>query len=59
MCRLFPVEQPLLPFKFADLGQVLADFKAAAVVSVGIPHRKIADVNKFAAQLDPEFRRVA
>ena len=56
--RLFPVQQPLLPFKFTDLGQVLADFKTSAVVSVGIPHCKIADIDEFVPQFDPEFGRV-
>ncbi len=47
-----------MPFQFADLGQVLADFKTSPVVSVGIAHRKVANVDEFAAQFDPELGRI-
>ena len=55
---LFPVQQPILPFQLADVGQILADLQASAVVSAGIPDREVADINKFAPQFDPEGRRV-
>jgi hypothetical protein len=57
--RLFPVQQALLAFQFTDLGQILADFKTSPVVSVGIPHRKVANVDEFVAQFDPEFGLIA
>jgi hypothetical protein len=56
--RLFPIQKSLLPFQFADPGDVLADLKASPVVSAGIAHRKVADVDEFAAQLNPEFGRI-
>ena len=56
--HLFPVQQSLLSFQFADFGQVLTDFEASPIVSTGIPHRKVADVDKFATQFDPEGRRI-
>ena len=56
--QLFPVQQPLLPLQFVDFGQVLADLQGAAIKAFYIPHRKVANVKKPAAQFDPEFGRV-
>ena len=52
---LFPVQQALLSFQFADFGQVLADLQRTPVIAVGIPHGKVTDVDKFSAQFDPEL----
>ena len=58
VCRLFPVQQLLLALPFADLGEVLADLQASAAESVGIACGKVANIDKFAAQLYPELGRV-
>ena len=56
--RLLPIQQALLPFQFADLGQILADLQGAPVLAVGSPYGEVTDINKLAAQFDPELRCV-
>ena len=55
---LTPVQQPLLALQFSNFSQILANLQSAPVVAVCIPHREIPDVDKLAAQFDPELRRV-
>src|SRR5665647_620509 len=50
-----PVEQPALPFKGADAGDVLHRLDDAAIGAGRVAHREVADVQELAAELDPEL----
>ena len=54
--KLFPLQQSFFAFNFLDIGDVLRHFYHAFVIFIGIPNRKISNVNQSVFVINPKRR---